>query len=104
MATKYTEEEARTRWGVGCPSEATLTALLAVAWEACLAYAPVADEADIPEGHREAHFQHTRNIFSASKSGPSGDIGPEGFAFTPHPLDWHVKQLLRPRRAVPRVG
>lgn len=104
MATLYSESEARTRWGVGAPTEATLTQLLAVSWAQCSAYAPVADPADVPVGHREAHFQQARNIFNASKNGPSGTSGPDEFMFSPHPLDWHVKQLLRPRRAVPKVG
>jgi hypothetical protein len=101
MTTPYTLDDALTRWGVGAPSDATLTQLLAVSWTQCTAYAPVADEEDIPVGHREAHYQQARNIWNASKVGPAGSTGPDDFMLTPHPLDWHVKQLLRPRRAVP---
>lgn len=121
MFTQYTVEEAGTRWGPGAPDDGTLAQLLAVSWAQCVAYAPlpaVPDLADlfesaltgdetveaIPVGHREAHYQQARNIWNASTKSPSGDFGPDGMTIAFHPLDWHVKQLLRPRRAVPKVG
>ena len=121
MFTPYTVEEAATRWGTGAPDDDTLAQLLAVSWAQCVAFAPLpapdpasrfesvleSDEAveTIPVGHREAHFQQARNIWNASKTSPgASEIGPDGFTIAVHPLDWHVKQLLRPRTAVPKVG
>lgn len=120
MATWYTVEEFLTRWGVGAPSEVDAETLLSVSQQQCVAYAPVPvpvladlfeaalsdDQPEvIPAGHREAHYQQARNIWNASKSSPgASEIGPEGFPIAVHPLDWHVKQLLRPRTAVPKVG
>ena len=106
MATIYTVEEAPSRWGVGAPAADTMTQLLAVSWQQCVAYAPLAGEdvESVPDGHREAHYQQARNVFNASKVNPGGSMGTDEFTLTVHPLDWHVKQLLRPRRAVPKVG
>ncbi|MFJ6534418.1 hypothetical protein [Microbacterium sp. NPDC091662] len=124
MFTKYTVEEAQTRWGVGAPDAGTLEQLLAVSWEQCVAYAPLTlseinfsaifqaalDDEDpesaleIPAGHREAHFIQARNIWNATLKAPGAStFGPDGMAISLHPLDWHVKQLLRPRTAVPKV-
>ena len=50
--------------------------------------------------------QHTqaRNIWNATKTDPSSQgIGDEGFVIRPFPLDWTVKQMIRPVRAVPVV-
>lgn len=122
MATKYTVEEAQTRWGVGAPSEERLEELLAVSWQQCIAYAPVDSGLtpqelflahlsgapvveSIPDGHREAHFVQARNIWNATKVAPgSTSYGPDDMPISLHPLDWHVKQLLRPRTGVPKVG
>lgn len=121
MATWYTVEEAQIRWGVGAPSEARLSELLAVSEQQCIAYAPVpvdltglflgvleGDEEPpqvIPAGHREAHFVQARNIWNATKVAPgSTTYGPDDMTISLHPLDWHVKQLLRPRTGVPRVA
>lgn len=101
MATTfYTADEARQAWtGLGVPDDAQMVELLDVSKAECLAYAPVVDEADIPDGHRWAHLQHAKNIWNAQNVNPSGTIGDEqtGFALTPYPLDWAIKQRLRPR-------
>lgn len=121
MASLYTAEEAVTRWGVGAPSESRMAELLAVSEQQIFEYAPlplpdlttVFEEAlededaalMVPAGHREAHFVQARNIHNATLKAPgSQDFGPDGMAIALHPLDWHVKQLLRPRRARPVVA
>ncbi len=121
MATWYTVEETQARWGVGAPSVERLEELLAVSKQQCLAYAPVrfvdpttVFEATltetplaevIPDGHREAHFVQARNIWNATKvTTGSTSFGPEGEPIMLRPLDWHVKQLLRPRTGVPKVA
>lgn len=118
MASFYTVEELRTRWGSGAPSDERAAELLAVSMQQCLAYAPIpvdytalfeallGDEVPdliVPPGHREAHFQQARNIWNAAKVGPNGSQG-DTFGLSPFPLDWHVQQLLRPKTGVPVVG
>lgn len=119
MATFYTVEEFRTRWGVSAPSVERAAELLAVSMQQCLAYAPVpvdltslfeavlnddpSEGLTVPAGHREAHFVQARNIWNATKVGPNGNQG-DTYALSPFPLDWHVKQLLRPATGVPVVG
>ena len=120
MAFKYTAEEALTRWGVGAPSLARMEELLAVSWAQCVAYAPLpapdytslfesalgdgVPEEDIPPGHREAHYVQAHNIWNATLKAPGAvTYGPDDMPIALHPLDWHVKQLLRPRTAVPKV-
>jgi hypothetical protein len=45
-----------------------------------------------------------RNTWNAAKVSPAGDVGTEDFVIRPFPLDWHVKQVLRPQRGVPVVA
>lgn len=101
MAKFYTAEEAAQAWaGLGVPDTAQLADLLEVSRAEILAFSPVTDEANIPAGHRWAHLQHAKNIWNAQNVNPSGTIGDDaqGFALTPHPIDWSIKQRLRPRR------
>lgn len=100
MATFYTAEEAEQAWtGLGVPDRRQLEELLAVSRAEVLAFAPVTDEADIPAGHRWAHLQHAKNLWNAQNVNPAGTIGDDAqsFAVTPYPLDWAIKQRLRPR-------
>lgn len=121
MASLYTVAEFKARFdknGTGLSDE-RIADLLAVSMQQILAYAPVPvdltalfesvlnDEPGsgltVPAGHREAHFVQARNIHNATKVGPNGNQG-DTFALSPFPLDWHVKQLLRPATGVPVVG
>lgn len=43
-------------------------------------------------------------MWNAGIVSPGGEFGEGEFTMSTHPLDWHVKQLLRPKRAVPVVG
>lgn len=100
MSTWYTLEEARADWpGLGAPDDAQLQLLLDVSKDECLAFSPVTDEADIPDGHRWSHLAHARNMWNAQKANPSGGLGDDtqGFALTPFPMDWAVRARLRPR-------
>jgi hypothetical protein len=46
-----------------------------------------------------------RNQWNAAKVDPAnGGLGDESFIVTPHPLDWMIKQILRPATAIPVVG
>lgn len=78
------------------------TLYLNAAKEACLAYAPALPEGaeGIPDSWRLAQLLQARNIYNATKAGPSGDADGSGYGITSFPLDWQVQQLLRPRRGI----
>lgn len=103
MADWYTLEEARNDWAGAPMDDAQLQAVLDVSQYECLTFAsvPTYDPLApvIPDGHRWAHLQHAKNIWNAQKVNPSGQLGDDtqGFALTPWPLEWSIKQRLRPR-------
>ncbi|CAG7618417.1 hypothetical protein ACFPZL_01140 [Leucobacter soli] len=105
--TWLTPEEARARWLDAPEDEAQLAELLEAAREACEAYAPAEDDPERPgwPALRRAQETHVRNLWNAALAAPSsGDFGEGSYTVSTHPLDWHVKQMLRPARAVPVVG
>ena len=72
-----------------------------------LEFAPaLADDAPIPDSYRSAQWKQAKNLWNANKANPSsGDTGdPDGFSLTIYPLDWQIRQILRPKRGVPVVG
>lgn len=84
--------------------DATLWQLLDVARGDVLAFAPVlVDGEPVPERYRLGQRMHTRNMWNAARVAPDGGIGEGEFVFRPHPLDWHVKAVLRPRSGRPVV-
>lgn len=87
-------------------SDELLAELLEVAQDAVIAYAPAlpADAVDIPTRYRVGQMMQVRNLWAATQVGASGELGGETYQVAPHPLDWHVKQILRPARGRPRVG
>ena len=94
-------------------SDEMLALLLDVARDQVIAYAPrkfqllvseVGVNVDIPESYVLAQIRQTQNLYRASVTDAGGQIGDgESFAITVFPLDWHVKQLIRPNRGAPRV-
>lgn len=68
-----------------------------------LEFAPVIAENDpVPLRYCAAQLMQARNRWNAGLANPAnGDIGGDGFALTVFPLDWQVKQLLRPTTGIP---
>lgn len=86
-------------------ADAALWTLLELAREQVLEFAPIlADGAAVPLRYREGQRMQARNLATANRVSPDGGIGEGDFVIRPFPLDWHVKQILRPKRAVPVVG
>jgi hypothetical protein len=88
---------------------------LNAAKSACLAYAPalpepsvlvdggyvvLEEEPSIPDEWVLAQVMQARNTYNAAKASPSGGFDGSGYGISAHPLDWQVKQLLRPERGV----
>lgn len=83
-------------------SQRVLGLYLGAAKTACIAYAPALPEgAPVPDEWVIAQVMQARNIYNAGGA-PTGEGDPSagGYGIATYPLDWHVQQLLRPRRAV----
>jgi len=111
MATWHDIESARDEWGDDAPfNDDVLTELLEVSKLQIIAYAPTLPEPEdpeaeevIPTNYRLGQLRQAQNLWTAGQVDSSGEIGDGSFAVRPHPLDWVIKQILRPRRGVPRV-
>ena len=98
----HTLETARDQWTDAPYQDEILTDLLEIAQEQCLAYAPLPDSnAPLATHYRVAQLMQARSIWNATKVSPSGDLGDGTYVITPKPLDWMIKQVLRPKRGVP---
>lgn len=106
----HTLASARRDWRDAPSDDGHLHAVLTTAREQCEAYAPalVDDEGlplAVPIRYRLAQIMQARNVWNASKTDPaSGGIGPDGFVIRPFPMDWTVKNILRPKNAVPVIA
>lgn len=84
--------------------------LLELAKEQVVAYAPVLVpnvdlSVTIPARYRKGQAMQARNLWTAAKVDPSnGQIGDDTFTIRPYPLDWVVKQILRPKQVLGFVG
>jgi hypothetical protein len=99
-----TPEDVRSLWRDAPTNDDALARLTASAIDACLAYLP--DPVTVSnESVQQAQLLQMRNTWNSSRANPStGDFGAEDYSLKVTPLDWQVRQLLRPRRAVPVVG
>lgn len=108
MTTWHDITTARDEWVDAPLDDDVLTELLEVSQQQVLAYAPalpVTDPptTDIPVNYRYGQLEQAKNLWNAARVDASGGDGDGSFVMRPHPLDWIIKQILRPRRAVPRV-
>jgi hypothetical protein len=70
-----------------------------------IAYAPPLELDQMPpENYSRAQLMHARDIWNSSTVDSSGQFGEGTFAVRPFPLDWMVKQILRPKRGLPVVA
>lgn len=94
---------ARSDWADAPQKDERLYQLLELAKQQVLAFAPPLDEFQVPPlNYRFAQLQQARNLLNASRVDPSnGSGGDDSFTLTPFPLDWTVKQMLRPKSARP---
>jgi hypothetical protein len=102
----FTLDAARTAWADAPEDDGRLHTLLVVARTQCLAYAPaLAVGAAVPRHYREAQLLQARGVWNAVRTDPnSQQMGADGFAAPVFPLDWTVKQLLRPQDPRPVVA
>ena len=101
----YTLDAARREWPGAPEDDARLFDLLASARLQVTEYAPDLDGAAVPVNYRAAELLQARNIWNASQTDPNGgQMNADGYSVPVYPLDWTVKQMLRPKRAVPVVA
>ncbi len=73
-----------------------LAALLASAAVQCDAYAPQVEVA--PDNYLHAQCLQARALYRSTMAGSGDQIGIDGQAVQVFPMDWTVKNLLRPKR------
>jgi hypothetical protein len=110
MASWHDETSAQDEWPDAPVDEdggtSRLSTILEAAKDAVLSYAPEQEvvPVDIPAGWREAQLKQAQNIWNASKASPSGDFDGGQYGLSTFPLDWSVRQLIRPKRGRPVIG
>ena len=76
-----------------------LALLLASAQVQCAAFAPdLGDDVTVPVNYRHAQVLQARALYRAGMAGSNDQIGLDGQSVTVFPMDWTVKNLLRPKR------
>lgn len=91
--------------GVDYPEEDGLGFVLNVARTQCAEFAPTLGPDDpIPDHYVAAQVMQARALVQAGIVGPGDQAGGYGDAVTVFPMDWAVKNLLRPRRGRPYFG
>jgi hypothetical protein len=83
---------------------AQLASLLAVAHEACAAYAPAVPSledgtaGEPPERYRMAQILQARAVWAMQRQSPGETFNGDGFSVAVYPLDARIRQMLRPKR------
>lgn len=96
-------------WMDAPTDDVVLARYLSAAHEQCLAFlphardeltgvlAPVVPE-PVPGRFVLAQVMQARALYRSALAGSDNEIGPDGIAVTVFPMDWTVKNLLRPKR------
>jgi hypothetical protein len=94
----------RRLWPDAPDDDVALFLLLGSARSACESYAPVlaADE-NPPEHYLQAQLVQARSVWNLMQTGPQtvDAIGLDAYAVRVYPLDYNVRQLLRPKSGKP---
>jgi len=82
--------------------------ILGTAKKQVLAYAPAPTdtddlEAEPPDNYVYAQLEQAKNLWNAGRVDSNGNVGSDQFTFTPRPLDWVVKAIIRPIDGKPDV-
>jgi hypothetical protein len=96
-----TLEMARAQWADAPLDDVLLFQILDTAKEQCLAYAPaLAEGAPIPQRYVQAELMQARAIYQSVIANQQDNVGVEGFQVRVFPLDFTIRALLRPKRAI----
>ncbi|WP_413450213.1 hypothetical protein AA0Y32_06045 [Georgenia phoenicis] len=93
-------EELQTYWpDAPYAEDYDVDGLLTSARIQCEEYAPAIGDAEVvPESWRLAQSMQARALYRSSIAGGNDQIGAEGYTVTVWPMDWTVRNLLRPKR------
>lgn len=99
----HTVDSARLEWTDALSiDDVRLYTLLELSAQECAAFAPaLAVDVRPPINYRQAQLMHARNHLNAGRAEGEGE---GDFVLRPFPLDWMVKQVLRPKLGVPVVA
>lgn len=120
----HTLASARDEWRDAPKTDVRLFDLLEIAKGQVIKYAPDEDDdgypdsslypgadvfpsngVSVPTNYRYAQLMQARNLWNAGRVDPAnGGIGEDSFIIQPRPLDWTVRQIIRPKRGVPTIA
>jgi len=96
-----TMEQARLLWADAPLDDVFLFTLLETAKDQCVAYAPVlAVGAPVPERYTQAQLTQARALYQSTIANQNDQVGIEGFTVRVFPLDFTIRAMLRPKRAI----
>lgn len=96
-------------------NEELCSLILETAQEQVLEYAPAITEETtvvdgyvtitqtIPNRYAYAQLKQAENLWNAGRASSGGDVGVDGYSFTPRPLDKTIKSIIRPIDGKPDV-
>lgn len=94
-------EQARAQWADAPLEDLFLFQLLDTAKEQCVAYAPVLPlGAVVPARYVQAQLTQARALYQSTIANQNDNVGIEGFAVRVFPLDFTIRAMLRPKRAI----
>ena len=94
-----TLEQARALWADAPLDDVLLYQILETAKTQCIAYAP-AFTGVVPTNYVQAQALQSRAIFQSLIANQQDNVGVEGFQVRVFPLDFTIRAMLRPKRAV----
>lgn len=96
-----TLEQARLQWADAPLDDLLLYQILETAKAQCVAYAPaLLLGAPIPVTYVQAQLLQSRAIFQSVIANQQDNVGVEGFQVRVFPLDFTIRAMLRPKRAI----
>lgn len=96
-----TLELARAQWADAPLDDVFLHQLLDTAKEQCLAYAPALElGAVVPARYIQAQLTQARALYQSTIANQADNVGIEGFTVRVFPLDFTIRAMLRPKKAI----
>lgn len=96
-----TLETARAQWGDAPLDDVFLHQILETAKAQCVAYAPALQlGAQVPVTYVQAQLLQARAIYQSVIANQQDSVGVEGFQVRVFPLDFTIRAMLRPKRAI----
>lgn len=94
-------EQARAQWADAPLDDNFLYQILTSAKVQCIEYAPaLAANAVIPTNYLQAQVMQARALYQSVIANQNDNVGIEGFAVRVFPLDFTIRALLRPKKAI----